>query len=572
MTVHKKKQFLLGEALIQHKMMSREQLEEALKQQQKTKEYLGQILIRMGIVSEPQIFQILSEQLGIRYIKNLKEVTISAELLKRIPAKLASHYQFLPVELINQRLTICVSNPLNFRAFDEIRALVGYEIEVAITDPRGIEEAIKEHYGIGASVLDKLTAKEEQFPSAVPVVNLVETIDAKNEDASVTDLVNQFLMDAYNCGASDIHLEPSQDGFAIRYRIDGILQHAKVPSQIKRFQMNIISRIKIMAGLDIAEKRLPQDGRILVKTKAGELDLRVSVIPSHHGEAVVIRILRPGMLLDLERLGFESKDLAFIRKAIQKPTGIILLTGPTGSGKTTTLYAFLRELNSTERKIITIEDPIEYQITEVLQIQVQPKIGLTFATCLRHALRHDPDVMMIGEIRDQDTAQIASRAALTGHLVFSTLHTRDAAGAITRLVDIGVEPYLVASSVEVVVAQRLIRLLCRGCKRALTEPKKGIYKEFLDLYDGKTFYEPAGCERCRKTGYQGRIAIQEILGVDDEVRELIVRNVSTLEIRENAIKKGMKQLYENGLAKAAQGITSIDEILRVAPPERQIRS
>lgn len=572
MTVQKKKNFFLGEALIQHRMMSREQLEEALKQQQKTKEYLGQILVRMGAVSESQIFQILSEQLGIRYIKDLKRVAIPPALLERIPAKLASHYQFVPLQLTNNRLTICVSNPLNFRAFDEIRALVGYEIETAITDSKSIEEAIKEHYGIGASVLDKLSVKEDQSSSSVPVVNLVEAIDAKSEDASVTDLVNQFLMDAYSSGASDIHLEPSQDGFAIRYRIDGILQYAKVPPQIKRFQMNIISRIKIMAGLDIAEKRLPQDGRILVKTKAGELDLRVSVIPSHHGEAVVIRILRPGMLLDLEGLGFESKDLTFIRQAIQKPTGIILLTGPTGSGKTTTLYAFLKELNSIERKIITIEDPIEYQIKDVLQIQVQQKIGLTFATCLRHALRHDPDVMMIGEIRDQDTAQIASRAALTGHLVFSTLHTRDAAGAITRLVDIGVEPYLVASSVEVVMAQRLVRLLCRECKRQLPEAKKAIYREFLAAYAGQVFYEAAGCERCRKTGYQGRIAIQEILAVDDEIRELIVKSVSTLEIRENAIKKGMKQLYENGVAKAAQGLTSIDEILRVAPPERQIRS
>ncbi len=561
----KRKDFLLGEALIKRGMVTQAQVDEALKEKNHSGEYIGQILIRLGYLQEGQLMEVLSDQLGVSYVKDLRNLSIAPSVLEKVPAKLVSHYHFLPLDLKGNTLTICVSNPLDFHIFDEIGALVGYEIEIKMSDSKGIEEAVKEHYGIAAGVLDKLRSQEDE--AVTPRLVSIESIDTAGEDGSIIELVNQLLIEAQKSGASDIHLEPFQDDFEIRYRIDGILQTAKVPTQIKRFRTNIISRIKIMAGLDIAEKRLPQDGRILARTKSGELDLRVSVIPSSHGEAVMVRMLRPGMLIDLKKLGFSADALKTIQHAIKKPNGIILVTGPTGSGKTTTLYACLKRLNTPEQKIITIEDPIEYEMRGILQIQVQPKIGLTFATCLRHALRHDPDIMMVGEIRDTETAQIASRAALTGHLVFSTLHTRDATSAITRLIDMGVEPFLVASSVEVVIAQRLVRMVCQDCKYEIGEDKKEIYDHLPSRYRNFRFSQGKGCLKCRKTGYSGRVGIQEILVVDDELRKLVVKQVPTTALHELTLKKGMRTLWEDGIEKAVQGLTTVDEVFRVAGRE-----
>lgn len=560
-----RKDFLLGESLIKRGFVTLEQVNEALKEKEKSGEYLGQALTRLGYLREDQLMEALSEQLGVPYLKDLPRMNISSSVLEKVPAKLASYYQFLPISLENRTLTICTSNPVNFRAFDEIRALLGYELDVMMSDSKSIEHAIREHYGIGAEVLDRI----RMAPTKEPLKALsIEKIDEKGEDASIIELVNQLLMEAQKSGASDLHLEPFQDSFEVRYRIDGILQRAKLPAQIKRFQDPIISRIKIMAGLDIAEKRLPQDGRVLVKTKSGEIDLRVSIIPSPHGEAVMIRMLQPHMILDLKKLHFTVQDLKQLQNILKKPSGMILVTGPTGSGKTTTLYACLKKLNTPERKILTIEDPIEYELKGVLQMQVQSKIGLTFAACLRHALRHDPDVMMVGEIRDTETAQIASRAALTGHLVFSTLHTRDTASAVTRLIDMGVEPYLVASSMEVVMAQRLVRMICENCKAEVKNRSEEVYGKLPGFYKNRPFFEGKGCNQCHQTGYQGRLALHEIMIVDDEISKLITQQHPSGRIRELAIQKGMHSLWENGLEKASEGFTTLDELLRVAPEER----
>lgn len=563
----KKKDFLLGEALIRRGYVTLEQIEEALRQKGTRDEYFGQILITLGYIQEAQLIEILSDQLGIEYIRDLKNLQIDPEVLKKVPPKIVTHYQFMPIKIKKKTLTICIVNPLNFSLFDEIRTLLGYDLEITMSDSKSIEEAIKEHYGLGAGVVERLSLTKE-FPKHAPVIS-AEAVDAKGEEASVIELVNQLLTDASKLGATDIHMEPYKDGFDIRYRIDGMLQPTKLPRKIADFQSSIISRIKIMADLDIAEKRLPQDGRILIKIHSGELDLRVSTLPSSYGEAVMIRILHPAMLTDLGKLGFAAGNLQLIQEAIQRPSGIILVTGPTGSGKTTTLYGCLSKMNTKEQKIITIEDPIEYEIKGILQINVQPKIGLNFATCLRHALRHDPDVMMVGEIRDTETAQIAARASLTGHLVLSTLHTRDACGAVHRLTDMGVEPYLVASSLEVVIAQRLVRTLCPHCKQEVSEEKKKLLKRLPVLQQDMTFYEGRGCEQCRKTGYQGRIAIQEILVMDDNLRELVVKEAPLPAFREAAFEKGMKGLWEDGIEKAAQGITSLYEVLRVASRNAQ---
>jgi general secretion pathway protein E/type IV pilus assembly protein PilB len=421
---------------------------------------------------------------------------------------------------------------------------------------------MKKHLGVGADTIDTL---DEGSPLQVVDENADEdtNLDDAAEDASIIRFVNQVLSDAVELRASDIHLEPFEDELRIRYRIDGVLQEVPVPAQIKRFQPAIVSRVKILSHLNIAEKRLPQDGRIKIRLASNEVDIRVSVIPMLHGEAVVLRLLRQNStLLGMAKMGMDERELKIFKRVIQVPHGIVLVTGPTGSGKTTTLYTALSEINDADTKIITIEDPIEYQLKGINQIQVSEKSGLTFARGLRAILRHDPDVVLIGEIRDTETAQIAVQASLTGHLVFSTLHTNDAPGAVTRLVDMKVEPYLVASSLEAVLAQRLVRVLCPECKTEDHSETTVALKEHLGFPRGLQFFRAVGCRACRNTGYHGRHGIFEWMDMNNDIREKILKNCSSGEIREAAVRNGLRSLNDDGWRLVRQGITTPEEVMR----------
>jgi len=459
----RKKDYLLGEFLIRKGHVSLAHIDEALKIQEKSREYLGAILVHKGYIDELKLLEALSDQLGLPYL-NLKHCTIEEAAIKKVPVKLAYHYRVLPVSFRKGKLTLLAADPLDNRLFDELPTLLNCEIDLAIGHEKQILDALEASYGLGAETLDRME-KKDGGKIRSGETGQAQIIDGKGHDDSVVKLVNQLLLDAQKSRATDIHFEPYADELRIRYRIDGVLHDAPVPAAIKQYQSSIISRIKVMANLDIAEKRLPQDGRIKIRSHGEEIDLRISILPTTHGEAVVIRLLAPTQLLQIEKLGFSKGNLTALQQLIRNPYGIILLTGPTGSGKTTTLYACLAKLNDQERKILTIEDPIEYQLKGIVQIQVHPKIGLSFSQGLRHVLRHDPDVIMVGEIRDQETADITIRTALTGHLVFSTLHTNDAPGAVARLLDMDIEPYLASSSVIGVIAQRLVRVICPKCKR-----------------------------------------------------------------------------------------------------------
>ncbi|MEI8349090.1 MAG: GspE/PulE family protein [Candidatus Omnitrophota bacterium] len=552
----------LGEILVDEKIITQEQLDEALKEHERTGDFLGQILIRRGFIGEGQLARTLSQQMGVPYL-NLKEVPIDEALTRRVPAKLVWHYKIMPIKLDGNVLTVAISNPFDMWPLDDIEVNLGFRVERVLSTPSDITQAIKKYYGVGAETIESIL---EQQPTVVHETSLkerTEDIEKRAEDVSVITLVNQILHQAIKEGATDIHIEPSKNELSLRNRVDGILYDTAVSEDIRYLYPSIVSRIKIMAGLDIVEKRLPQDGRARVKLGNEEFDLRVSVLPSVYGENVVIRILPTTMLFSLEKLGLLHEDLKKLKELISKPHGIIFLTGPTGSGKTTTLYAALSTLNTSETKIITIEDPVEYELRRIHQIQVSTKIDLTFARALRSMLRHDPDIMMVGEVRDFETAEIAIQAALTGHLVFSTLHTNDASSGATRLLDMGVEPYLVASSVEAFIAQRLVRVICSHCKesyqlapelRAFMEPKSS---EICMVYRGK------GCEMCRHTGYKGRTAIYEILTASTPIRQLIMTKASSDEIKQKAISLGMRTLKDDGWEKVKKGITTLEEVMRV---------
>jgi general secretion pathway protein E/type IV pilus assembly protein PilB len=435
-----------------------------------------------------------------------------------------------------------------------------------------IQREMKKRLGVGADTIDTL-GEEASLQVVDEQLGEDTDLDSAAEDASIIRFVNQVLRDAINLRASDIHLEPFEHELRIRYRIDGVLQDVPVPAQIKRFQPAIVSRVKILSHLNIAEKRLPQDGRIKIRIDESEVDIRVSVIPMLHGEAVVMRLLRQNSTLrGLSDLGLEKRELECFQRVLEIPHGIILVTGPTGSGKTSTLYTALNEINDSVRKIITIEDPVEYQLRGVNQIQVSEKAGLTFARGLRSILRHDPDVILIGEIRDQETAQIAVQASLTGHLVFSTLHTNDAPGALTRLVDMGVEPYLVASSLEAVLAQRLVRVLCKHCKQEDRSPAAQAFKAQVGIPASTTIYRSVGCRECRQTGFHGRHAIFEWMDTDNEIRELVLKNASSDLIRDAARRGGMRTLAEDGWRLVAMGITTAEEVLSVTTAKEVART
>jgi general secretion pathway protein E/type IV pilus assembly protein PilB len=492
----------------------------------------------------------------------LDDVEADRQLLSLFPARVLLKEQLLPLRRVNGHVEVATSRLFATHAFDTLKTMTGLKLKPVLAPTEAIEREMKKHLGVGADTIDTL---DEEAPFQVVDENKEDTnLDSAADDASIIRFVNQVLRDAIELRASDIHLEPFEDELRIRYRIDGVLQEVPVPAQIKRFQPAIVSRVKILSHLNIAEKRLPQDGRIKIRVEENDVDIRVSVIPMLHGEAVVMRLLRQNSKLrGLKDLGMDTRELNCFKRVLELPHGIILVTGPTGSGKTSTLYTALNAINDSVRKIITIEDPVEYQLKGVNQIQVSEKAGLTFARGLRSILRHDPDVILIGEIRDAETAQIAVQASLTGHLVFSTLHTNDAPGAVTRLVDMGVEPYLVASSLESVLAQRLVRVLCEKCKEEDRSPAAEAYKIQLGFPASAILYKSVGCRECRNTGFFGRQAIFEWMDTDNEIRQLVLKRESTDKIRDAAKRTGMKMLAEDGWRLVARGITTVEEVLSV---------
>jgi len=512
--------------------------------------------------SEEDVLQWLATEYGLAYA-NLDGVEPDRQLLSLFPARILLKEQLLPLRRVNGQAEVATSRLFATQGLDSLKTLTGLNLKPVLATSEAIQRAIKKHLGVGADTIGTLH-EEQSFQVVDADLDDTDLDTAAEDEASIIRFVNQVLRDAIELRASDIHLEPFEDEFRIRYRIDGVLQEVPVPAQLKRFQPAIVSRVKILSHLNIAEKRLPQDGRIKIRIEDAEVDIRVSVIPMLHGEAVVMRLLRQNATLrGMGQLDMAQRELDCFRRVLQLPHGIILVTGPTGSGKTSTLYTALNEINDALRKIITIEDPVEYQLRGVNQIQVSEKAGLTFARGLRSILRHDPDVILIGEIRDQETAQIAVQASLTGHLVFSTLHTNDAPGALTRLVDMGVEPYLVASSLEAVLAQRLVRVLCTHCKREDHSPAAQAFKTRVGIPANTTIYQSVGCRECRNTGFHGRHAIFEWMDSDDEIRRLILQNSSSDQIREAARRAGMNTLAEDGWRLVQHGITTVEEVLSV---------
>jgi type II secretion system protein E len=560
---------LIGQLLLQKGLITLGNLERALLEQEQTGGRLGSILVKMGFITEQKLGEILAAQFNTQYI-SLKNLKIPHSVIEKIPAKFATHYNLIPIKFKDNTITVAMSNPMDIHTLDDLKLLLKKDVKALLASEDDITEAIKTYYGVGAETIEKITPEATGKAKAGHQPEVTEDIVASAEDASIIKFVNQIFLEAYKERATDIHIEPYKDELRVRYRIDGILYDTKVPPNVKNFQPAIVSRIKIMASLDIAERRIPQDGRIKIKIGKNEVDLRVSILPTGFGEAVVIRLLSTNVFIGLEGLGFLKEDLGIFEELIRRPHGIVFVTGPTGSGKTTTLYAALGRINDKKKKILTIEDPIEYQLKGVIQTQVHPKIGLTFSQGLRSMLRHDPDIMMVGEVRDYETAEITIRVALTGHLVFSTLHTNDAAGGVTRLIDMGVEPFLVASAVNAFIAQRLVRVICAKCK-AQTSADKAIVRQ-LDIASkaeltGVKTYKGKGCESCRHTGYRGRTAIYETLVITEPIRELILKRTSSEHIKKKALSLGMRTLRQDGWQKIKMGITTPAEVLRVTQEE-----
>ena len=556
----------IGELLIQKGIITPKQLEGALSESKKSGEIIGKTLVRLKFVTQAQLLETLAVQLGLSYYPSLKETVVPGEVIKQIPAKFVWYYKFMPLKIKGKTLTIAVSDPLAVWLMEDLKLHLGYDVERVLAAEEEILTAIRRHYGIGAETVEEILTTQDTKTSerqkAKEKEEEIEDLEKSAQDASVIKLVNQILMEAVGSRATDIHIEPFRDRIKVRYRIDGVLYDMRVPEQIKYLHQAVVSRIKILSNLNVVEKRLPQDGRAIIKIQDKQVDLRISIIPSIYGENVVIRILPMNLLFNLEDLGFVPEELKIMEGLTKKPHGIIFLTGPTGSGKTTTLYACLSRLNKDAVKIITVEDPVEYELAGVMQIQIRPEIGFTFANALRSILRHDPDIMMVGEVRDLETAELAIRTSLTGHLIFSTLHTNDSPSGATRLLDIGIEPFLVASSVNAFISQRLVRLICPSCKEEMTD-KDMIPDAFkkMKLYHGK------GCENCKFIGYKGRTAINEIMVVSEHIKELIMAKATASQIKKKAQAEGFKTLRDAGIEKVKQGLTTLEEVLRVTELE-----
>jgi type II secretion system protein E len=527
---------------------------------------LHTLLIERGFVKEEQILPALAEEFDMELV-DLAQAKVEPDTLKSLPLKLVHRRTLMPLSRENGTLTVATGDPFDVYALDELQTLTGLHVRPVLASPREIARLIKTHFGVGGETVSALM--EERTEEDVELLEGIDTDDSEAakmaQEASVVKLVNEILVEAANERASDIHVEPQEDGLRIRYRIDGILQTQALPPAIRRFQAAIISRIKIMARLNIAEKRLPQDGGIKMRVQNREVDVRVSIIPMTNGEGIVMRLLdKSAMSFDLAGVGMLDDTYKTFRRLIDRPHGIILVTGPTGSGKSTTLYSSLNEIKSDATKIITVEDPVEYKQPGISQIQVHSKIGLTFAASLRSILRHDPDVILIGEMRDLETAESAIQASLTGHLVFSTLHTNDSPGAFTRLTDMGIEPFLVASTVEGIMAQRLVRTICKDCKTEY-EPEAHEVPADFPRPPGKPLrlWKGTGCRSCRQSGYRGRSGIYELLVTTDTIREMCVQRANAAAIRNQALKEGMITLRQDGWRKVLMGRTTIDEVARV---------
>jgi type II secretion system protein E len=551
------------EVLIEKRLITAEQLREAMDLRKTEGLRLDRALVKLGYIAEEALLKVTSEQLSMPMV-DLSEVTIDVETLRSLPAKLVYRKNLVPISRQNGTLTVATCDPFDLYAFDELRLLTGLAIQPVLATEEEIAKIIKAYYGVAGDTIEEMTEDGDNADGSIVGQASAETEDLLEmaQEASVIKLVNEVFLEAINERASDIHVEPYEKTLKIRYRIDGVLHEAAMPPQILRFQAAIISRIKILANLNIAEKRLPQDGRIKFQVGARQIDVRVSIIPMLFGEGVVMRLLdKATVLYSLPQLGMAEDTFAVFKDLISRPHGIILVTGPTGSGKTTTLYASLQEIVRPEVKVLTVEDPVEYHLDGVNQIQVSPKIGMTFAKGLRAILRHDPDVVMIGEVRDLETAEAAIQASLTGHLVFSTLHTNDACSAVTRLLDMGVEPFLVSSTLAAAMAQRLVRTICQECKEEYEPDRSQLPRDFK-LEPGAKLYRGAGCRKCRDTGFRGRTGIYELVTVDDDMREKIMARVAAGEITQVAVRNGLRLLREDGWMKVRAGITTPQEVMR----------
>jgi len=559
----------IGDILVERQLITQQDLDIALKEHQNTKEFLGQTLVRLNLITEEKLLKILAEQQGIQFV-DLKEAEISSSVIESVPAKFAWHYKIMPTRIDSNVLTVATSNPFDMWPIDDLETNLGYRVEIALAVSADISEAIKKYYGVGADTIERILAdapSEGEGGRDVIEEEKVEDLETSADDASVVKLVNQILQQGINDRATDIHFENYRNELLLRYRVDGILYDTQVSENIRYLYPAIVSRIKVMAHLDIVERRIPQDGRAKAKIGDSEYDLRISIIPTLHGENIVIRILSTLMLFSMGDLGMEDNDQKILDRILQKPHGIIFVTGPTGSGKTTTLYTCLSILNTRERKIITIEDPVEYELGGISQIQVNAKIDLSFATALRSILRHDPDVIMVGEVRDIETAQITIQTALTGHLVFSTIHTNTAAGGATRLMDMGIDPFLITSSVEAFLAQRLVRVICPDCKVEVTDEPLDIGEQIPGIDPKQSFYRGKGCQNCNKTGYKGRAGIYEILVLTEEIKKLILEKTSSDIIERKARDLGVKSLLQSGWEKVFAGVTTPEEVHRVTQVE-----
>jgi type IV pilus assembly protein PilB len=563
----------LGDILIEERLLTQEQLAQALYEQRRTGQPLVVILIQAGLVSEEDIVITLSEQLGIPHLR-VESYEIPPEVIAEVSEGIARRYHLIPVARTGNSLTIAMSDPLNIVAIDDVRMLTGHEIETVVSLDSEVKKAIEKYYGGKEETLeDYEDILRDAQADDVTILDEKQELDISHlkqevEQAPVIRLVNLTLVNAIKQGSSDIHIEPFEREVRVRYRIDGVLR--ETPSPPKALQAAVVSRIKVLSELDIAERRVPQDGRFRIKFDGREIDFRVSTLPTYFGEKVVLRILDKGSLqLDLEKLGFEQQPLTDFRECLSRPNGIILITGPTGSGKTTTLYSALHMLNTMDVNIVTVEDPVEYELHGINQVQAKPDVGLTFASGLRSILRQDPDIVMVGEIRDEETADIAIKAALTGHLVLSTLHTNDAAGAMTRLIDMGMEPFLIASSLLMAAAQRLVRKICPDCRETYKVPERVLERAQFRLIDDEkiALCRGKGCPRCGETGYRGRLALLEVLRVRENIQDLIMQSVPSTEIKTAAITNGMLTLRQVALNKVKAGFTSLEESLRVTAPD-----
>jgi type IV pilus assembly protein PilB len=559
----------IGRVLTKLGKVTRDQISEALTLQEKKRAPLGQLLVELGYVSHDDVNLALAAQAGMETV-NLEDYDLSDEVIREIPSEMAMAYQILPLSHDKETNTLVVAMKTadNFRALDDLRLLMGFNVTAVVAPAEQLDKLIQTYYGEDEesvlSLISELAEDEdlEALADRGESIDLAEQIELA-DDNRVKRLLNLVLLQAIKDKASDIHFEPFEDEFKMRYRIDGVLYEMVPPP--KHLAMPIVSRVKVMSNLDIAERRLPQDGRIELVVNNAPVDLRVAVLPTMFGESVVMRILdRGNVQLDLDRVGMRADDLETFRQLIHKPNGIVVVTGPTGSGKTTTLYAALNELNEPTEKILTVEDPVEYDIDGLVQVQVKPDVGLTFAAALRSFLRQDPDIILVGETRDLETAQIAVQASLTGHLVFTTLHTNDAPSSIARLLDLGLEPFLLTATIEGIAAQRLVRTICSRCK----EPYDPNVEELMQLQllpedlEGRQLYRGRGCDYCNQSGYKGRMGLFEIMVLDDEMREMIMQNASTQVLGAEAKKRGMRTLRQAGLLALYDGMTTIEEVVR----------